>query len=64
MKAMLVRKNRKVAMKSKRRWKKFWGKKEREGGSNKMKRVRTVPTFGKTVQSNIRKTKNVLQFCM
>lgn len=27
MKAMLVRKNRKVAMKSKRRWRKFWGKK-------------------------------------
>ena len=26
LKAMLVRKNRKVAMKSKRRWRKFWGK--------------------------------------
>lgn len=31
LKEMLVRKNRKVAMKSKRRWRKFWGKRDEEG---------------------------------
>ena len=43
MKTMLVRKNRKVAMKSKRRWRRYWGKDhvgrrkkaKREGGKGK-----------------------------